>query len=89
MVVTSELGPNVTTKIVWDGRVEGTADDAMQEQREKKSDVAKKWLLKRLSAGPVLVNTLKEEVEALGDVFSWSAVKRAGDDIANEGPKGV
>jgi hypothetical protein len=83
-IIHSDTGPITTSKVVWDGEVRGTADEVMQQQREKKGNTAKNWLASRLSDGAVAVDILKAEVKALSDLFSWTSVERAATEIAEK-----
>ena len=77
-----------TTRIDWEeGPVEITAEEAMTKDQEQpkgnKRELARHWILVRVSEAAVLAEQLREEVETIGE-WSWKTVERAADELEKD-----
>jgi putative DNA primase/helicase len=81
-----ERGINAA-RIEWEGPIDITAEEAITKDQEQpkgnKRELARRWILVRVSEAPVLAEQLKEEVET-GGQWSWKTVERAADELEKD-----
>jgi hypothetical protein len=69
-------------KVVWEGKVDITADDAMavdDERAKTKKEQIVGWIEARLAEGPVARETIMQEAKSIG--YRWRTVEAAAEGI--------